>query len=459
MEGLFKSNNMNNKLRLYLMMFVIMVIGSSCIKDDAPSLTPNLARSYDASISIEWVSQYNELIRNTPGQTVTVSSRSLALLGLAMYEAVVPGMPEYNSLQQQIPGITPIPVTDNNRTYDWNIALNSAAAELAMHIFVNASVAQQESILNLETTIRSDIQLDKVLDIETVNRSIAHGKAVANAIIQMDRLDPFAYQGHENLFDPSFPMPDEIGKWQPEPPLFLPPITPRWGQANTLIARKNTIEALPPPVYSNQNNSPYFRQIEEILDLNRSLSEDQRHMAEFWNDMAPEITMGPSGRWMAITSQIITQQNLSLDQSVLLFAKVGLALFDASVACWSIKFQHITPRPVNSIREMIDPEFMPYMYAFQSPEYISEHAMLAAAAAEILTIELGNNISFTDRCHENRTDFNGTPRSYSNFRAAAQEAAYSRMYAGANIRSSCDEGLRLGKTVGNQINFNIQWKQ
>lgn len=49
----------------------------------------------------------------------------------------------------------------------------------------------------------------------------------------------------------------------------------------------------------------------------------------------------------------------------------------------------------------------------------------------------------------------GEARSFSSFMDAAQENALSRLYGGIHVRSSSEDGLAVGTTVGNYVFNNI----
>jgi hypothetical protein len=64
-----------------------------------------------------------------------------------------------------------------------------------------------------------------------------------------------------------------------------------------------------------------------------------------------------AGRWDAIATQIIIQENLSLAEAATLYAKVSLALSDAAVGCWNNKFKYNVERPVDYIRANIESDW------------------------------------------------------------------------------------------------------
>ena len=64
----------------------------------AAASRPLAATQFDAAIPTAWFDLVNRLIKGTPGYSPPVASRALGCLGLGLYEAVVPGMPDYRSL-------------------------------------------------------------------------------------------------------------------------------------------------------------------------------------------------------------------------------------------------------------------------------------------------------------------------------------------------------------------------
>ncbi|HEU4368803.1 MAG TPA: hypothetical protein VFV05_11330 [Methylomirabilota bacterium] len=73
----------------------------------------------------------------------------------------------------------------------------------------------------------------------------------------------------------------------------------------------------------------------------------------------------------------------------------------------------------------------------------------AGAAAVVLAGVLGGdqaNFSF-----KSGKPFEGITRSFTSFSQAARESADSRVYAGIHFRSACEDGLALGRKVGQRV--------
>ena len=79
------------------------------------------------------------------------------------------------------------------------------------------------------------------------------------------------------------------------------------------------------------------------------------------------------------------------------------------------------------------------------PEYTSGHSVISTAAAETLTDLFGDNFSFDD---DTETLYGLPVRHFKSFRAAANEAAISRLYGGIHFRDAIVNGQQMGRQVG-----------
>ncbi|MFX6234618.1 haloperoxidase, partial [Acinetobacter baumannii] len=75
------------------------------------------------------------------------------------------------------------------------------------------------------------------------------------------------------------------------------------------------------------------------------------------------------------------------------------------------------------------------------PEYTSGHSVISAAAATVLSKQLGNTIAFTDTTER---QYLGIERKFSSFKAASDEAGISRLYGGIHYRSAIEQGKIQG---------------
>jgi membrane-associated phospholipid phosphatase len=124
---------------------------------------------------------------------------------------------------------------------------------------------------------------------------------------------------------------------------------------------------------------------------------------------------------------------------------MGVAQADAFIACWATKFRFNLLRPVTYIKRHIDPKWEPLLITPPFPEYPSGHSTQSGAASVVLTSIFGEDFAFDDATHVD----DGLPvRSFPSFKAAAEEAALSRLYGGIHYRFGNEMGLEQGRCVG-----------
>jgi membrane-associated phospholipid phosphatase len=98
---------------------------------------------------------------------------------------------------------------------------------------------------------------------------------------------------------------------------------------------------------------------------------------------------------------------------------------------------------------VIDSNWVPtLMHTPPFPEYPSGHSVQSSAAAAILAQVFGADTPFTDNTHNDR---GWGPRSFKNFKAAADEAALSRLYAGIHFRTGVLGGQVQGACVAKKV--------
>ena len=139
----------------------------------------------------------------------------------------------------------------------------------------------------------------------------------------------------------------------------------------------------------------------------------------------------PAYQWINAASNQLLARNIGGPASTRALALVSVALYDSMVAAWDSKYAFNRPRPSTA-----DPTIQPLVSTLNSPSYPSEHAVAAGAAAAVLSYLY--------------------PDSAAMFQSMAQEAAQSRVTAGASFPSDVQAGLQLGAAVGAAV---VQWGQ
>jgi membrane-associated phospholipid phosphatase len=153
----------------------------------------------------------------------------------------------------------------------------------------------------------------------------------------------------------------------------------------------------------------------------------------------------PPGHWVGIALSIFERDHLPIEKRVDVLARLGVAVADAFIGCWQVKFQYDLLRPITYIRKLMDPKWDALLITPPFPEYPSGHSVQSGAAAAVLTSVFGEHFAFEDSVHAK--DGLGV-RKYPDFWSAAQEAAMSRMYGGIHFRSAAERGLDQGRCIG-----------
>ena len=109
--------------------------------------------------------------------------RFFAYCGIALYESVVPGMPAYQSLDDQLIDMPDMPSTEPGEAYHWPTCANAALAYMNKHFFTtaNTSAANIASMDSLENALDAEYQ-SALNSTETFERSKNFGRTVAERI-------------------------------------------------------------------------------------------------------------------------------------------------------------------------------------------------------------------------------------------------------------------------------------
>jgi membrane-associated phospholipid phosphatase len=453
--------------RLIVSVFLLAFI-TSCTPDPPLRTTSPSPDTYSAEIPLAYHELFLDLERFTQGYRPPVSARSSAYIGLVGYETLVPAMPDHNSLLSyfDIPA-APQPAADLE--YHYPLALTEAYTVALEYFFPEAPAEYLFRIYGLRTRFFQEFREQVPRDV--FSRSVIYGREMAEAICRWSATDQPGHEAYRRNADPNYRPPSGAGLWQPTFPDFTPALLPFWGQVRTFAADESDVVADPLPYDVSPASAIYAQALEPMQKVNAirngELAEDF-WIAQFWSDDCPILTFTPSGRWYAVANQMVANEALNLPAAVELYARLGMALSDAGVRCWHEKYRFNYLRPVDYIRQVMPgqadwntvmcPDGSGNYFTPNFPAYPSGHATFGAAASKVLEAFWGENTGMTDRCHEGRTEFNGTPRTFASFRAMAEENAYSRIPLGVHFQMDADEGLALGYGIGDKVNA-LPWRR
>jgi hypothetical protein len=382
------------------------------------------------------------LVRTTPGFSPPVASRAFGYAGVALYEAVAPGVTRRRSFAGVLNGLMRIP-RPADAAYHWPTVANSALATILRVLFPTTPSGNMAAIEELERRFAGEAQT--MLPLGIYKRSVSRGAEVARHVFDWSTSDG----GHEAFLDnfPAYTPPSGPGLWVPTPPGLLRALQPYWGTNRPFVLGSGeTCSPGPPPPYSEDVGSAFYVEANDCYRVTSDLTSDQEAIARFWSD-DPGQTATPPGHSISILTQVARELDVTLDRAAEAYAKVGIAVADAFISCWQTKYQYNLLRPVTYIRSVIDPGWTPLLVTPPFPEYTSGHSVQTAAAAQVLT-RLFGKLAFTDHTHDAR---GLSPRSFSSFIEAAEEAAMSRLYGGIHFRAAIERGLEQGACIGGRV--------
>jgi len=438
---------MRSLIRRYAMLVLLAGCGSNALlsRDLNASTSP-------AALAVDWMKLTVDLVRNER-LFPPVAARIYAYTAIALYEGIVPGTPNHVSLGGQLNGLgalpAPLPLP-----HDWLTVANRALRVVVRGMF-DVSFRADSTSVAVSRGFIDGVELNWIerrrplLAADVYDRSVAQGQAVGDAILAWAAGDGFAA-----LHNAAYTPPTGPGFWAPSPPTYARVIEPRWGEMRTFAIPDGSFAPVPPPTpYSEAPASPFFAENLEVYDFGNSLTPEQKVIAQFWSD-DPAVTGTPAGHWVSIVSQLVLRDLLPIEIAAEAYARVGIAVADAFIACWWGKFEHNLIRPVNYIRDHIDGDWLPLLGTPPFPEYPSGHSVQSGAAATALTGLFGP-ISFVDQTHVDR---GFAPRTFFSFLDAAEEAAISRLYGGIHYRPAIELGVEQGMSIGDFINANIDFQ-
>jgi hypothetical protein len=448
-----------NRLAIPLL-FIIPLLTTACKKTDSiREQQPDLSNS---SIAQQWASM--TLYTFTQGKnSPTYSSRSLGYIGLTMYECVVHADPAYRSMQGQLNGLTSLPQPEPNVSYQWQLVLNSGVRTVLKGLYPSNDNINIETEHTIDTLYELNlVQYSNGVSAATVDRSIAYGKAIGDAIYQWSSTDG-GNNAYRTPFDPSSPFPSGASYWVPPlkgQTVSKYPLHPHWGENRTFSEANGELPVPPILPYSTDPSSDYYKTYYDIYILSQNLTRTDKEIAAWWAD-DPTETVSPPGHSFNLATIAIKSAKPGLIKATETYARVGMAVADAFICCFKTKYTYFNERPSTYVKAAIDTAWAPFWPEPPFPAFPSGHSTQASATAIVLTDLYGDNFSFTDDTHKGAVRFPFAepmqPRQYTSFEQSADETGYSRLLGGIHTAQDNETGLIEGKKIGGNVN-SLHWK-
>ena len=387
-----------------------------------------------------------------------VASRIYAYPNIAAYEILAKDNTEYNSLSGQLRDLNAIPEPSSEE-------VNFELAALIAHMDLSRKLIFSEDMITSYRDSLYSVWTNSNEDVFTASRH--YGLQVSERISSW--MDKDNYKQTRTM--PKFSVDtDEPSRWQPTPPAYMDGIEPHWNKIRPfIIDSAGQFKPTPPPPFSMEEGSAFFNEVKEVYDISNKITEkgdesEEVAIAQFW-DCNPyvSVTRGhlmfatkkitPGAHWIGISKIAARKTNADVAKTVCTYTKTSIAIADAFISCWDEKYRSNLIRPETLINDHIDENWEPVLQTPPFPEYTSGHSVVSGAASEALTSLYGDNFAFDD---DTEVQYGLPVRSFSSFRAAADEAAISRMYGGIHYRAAVEVGVKQGRDLGKFLVDNVE---
>jgi hypothetical protein len=389
-----------------------------------------------------------------------VASRNYLYASVAAYEIIAAGYPnEYQSLAGQLNGLTGVPAPPAGTSIDFEFAALLAYCKLGQAVtFPEGSMQEYADSLK-------KLAKDHDMPSDVFDNSVSYANAVSDVIMNWSKSDNYAATRSAAKYE----VIDTPGRWIPTPPAYTQAMEPHWMEIRPMVLKTADEVDAPPPLEFNMKDSlsSYCKEVMKVKTAVENLTDEQKHIAEFWDDNPFKVNVlghltfstrkfSPPGHWEGIVGIAAKKANADFGTTVYAYAKTSIALFDAFIQCWNIKFKYNTARPETVINKFLDAKWQPYLQTPPFPEYTCGHSTCSSAAAEALTSVFGDNFAYTDTTE---LEFGIKSRSYKSFRHAAEENNWARFYGGIHFHQSCIVSTEVGRKIGELVVNRLKMKK
>ena len=395
-------------------------------------------------IHMSWLKQDLDLTKNTAGYTAPVAARSLFYISMAMAEASHWICSEFNGYSGLLNGFN-LPELDLKTKTSFEHIANYVDYQIAKYFFSNSSQNGYEQIEN--RFIDEKNKYKKKYSRKTLKNSEKFAAEITNFIIEWSILD-----GGDNCWIKNFPEEYKVNYcdscWIKTFPGYVGALQPYWGTNRLSILNNGKIcNDIPYTPFSSNPESIFYKEASLMNDACEKFNDSDINTAKYWND-APGVSGTPAGHIYSIAMNLCIEKNKDLKTCLQLFTTLGLALNDAVIECWRLKYKYNLIRPITYIQRYISKNFTTAIITPPFPEFPSGHSFQAGAGTEVLKHYFSDTIEFIDFTNESRVDINGSARKYESFSQMAEEMSISRFYGGIHYLETLRTSLNFGKKIG-----------
>jgi hypothetical protein len=398
---------------------------------------PAAAASEPATVLLNWDQYSVEALGNMPtatpagaGQTPPVASLHLAMVELAMYDAV-------NAIDRtREPYLRGLPRASRTASK------SAAAATAAYKVLVGLQPPLADNIkANLK--VLYDATLAAIPDGRRENAGVRIGNAVASKML--------AKRANDGRYVPySFTPSNVVGKWRPELPSFISdPFAWVSNVKPFTLRRPSQFRTRGPLSLTSERYAIELNEVKALGGMVSSRTPEQTELGRFYS-------ANPLPMMHRAFREISVAKNLSITRAARLFGMLSSASADALIGCWDDKDHWSFWRPITAIHEADndgnpatsgDPSWAPFLPTPPYPDHPSGYNCFSGAMMYTGRAFFGtDNVSFSLT-----SPITMTTRTYSKFTAVLTDTIDARIYLGFHFRNPDVQGARLGRNVAKWV--------
>lgn len=403
-----------------------------------------------------WIQELVDLTKSTVGYTAPVSARSFMYFNIAFYESSIGILPENKSLAKQLNGFER--EFQSLEGISVELLCNQVSFYMVSHLYKNMPPAKLKKVIALKETINNTYQRG----VSKKSRALSdeYAQVLANEIIQWSILDG-GDEGYARNFPDDYVINQCDSCWVRTFPGYKNALQPYWGQNKLMITSNGSIsDDIPYIGFSEDTNSVIYKDAKKLYELNHNglFTNEMKDIADYWND-APGYSGTPAGHFFGLAMQLAKERDVSFETSVTMFAALGIAINDAVIETFRLKYKFNLLRPITYIQKYIGKDFNTVIPSPAFPEFPSGHSYQSGAGSEVLKSFLTDDFPFADSANVGRVDINGKARNFESLTDLSEEMSISRHYGGIHFLYTLETSLVYGRKIGVNTLQKIQFRK
>ena len=413
-------------------------------------LTPLSARAADPQedVVIQWNGELIQIFRDKDaGWDPELAAYTAAITNIAIFDAVNASSGKYRPYIYSGPALPGAQVD----------AAAATAGHDALVGVLNRWLGKSSPSIYKRLKDSCDALLQKQLHAipegSGKKAGIKQGQLAAQAILAARQAD-----GSERRQDVGYSPGRLPGDYELTPPANLPADKPAWGKVKLFALER--LSQFPPPGPPALTSAEYTRNFNDVKTVGclscPARTSEQTLLAKFWAEQSPG-TRTPPGSWIVIAQTLGVLQKNNLLQNARMFALLSIAMADAGIVAWDVKYTYARWRPVTAIRmaqddgnpaTQPDPTWESLLPAPNFPAYFSGHSTFGSAASTALAEFFGTDkLTFT--CTSDTVP--GVTLTYHSLSKAAYDNGRARIWLGVHMENENVDAANVGTNIGRYV--------